>query len=300
MQCLTGMAIGLVMYKTRSFKWLGVAGAAIRLIGYGVMIHLRINESSIAELFIVQVVQGLGSGIIETIIIVAAHIVVPHAELAQVTSLISLSACLGDGIGSAIAGGIYTDTVHECLRFRLNTSNQTEIDSIFNSITGTLPPCGTPERTAVNEAVSNSNPEIFFSELGSDDVLTWAHQNSTQTSWGEILLCSEMLLGLRSHYSNIFQKVHDNCCSGNVCTGLDGIFLHAKQQAWVWFHSSRLHLLSTRSPTDDSILQGRPEFVRSNTISGTPRDYTANRNTNERARRVEYTAKYFELMTTSI
>ena len=88
--------------------------------------------------------------------------VVPHAELAHVTSLISLSAFLGDGIGSTIAGGIYTDTLRERLRFRLNTTNQTEIDSIFNSITGTLPLWGTPEGTAVNEAVSNSNLEIFF------------------------------------------------------------------------------------------------------------------------------------------
>ncbi|KUL85345.1 hypothetical protein ZTR_07043 [Talaromyces verruculosus] len=155
MQCLTGMAIGLVMYKTRSFKWLGVAGAAIRLIGYGVMIRLRTNESSMAELFIVQVVQGLGSGIIETIIIVGAQIVIPHAELAQVTSLISLSAFLGNGIGSAIAGGIYTDTLRERLRFRLNTTNQTEIDSMFDSITDTLPLWDTPARTAVNEAYSD-------------------------------------------------------------------------------------------------------------------------------------------------
>jgi MFS family permease len=153
MQAFTGMTVGLVMYKTRSYKWLLVAGATIRMIGYGVMIRLRTNDSSTAELFIVQIIQGLGSGIIETIMIVAAQIVVPHAELAQVTALISLSAYLGDGIGSAIAGGIYTDTLRERLAFRLDTTNQTEINTLFNSITGVLPEWGTPERTAVNEAV---------------------------------------------------------------------------------------------------------------------------------------------------
>lgn len=154
-QCLTGMLVGLVMYKTRTYKWIGVAGAAIRLIGYGIMIRLRSNTSSMAELFIVQVIQGIGSGIIETVIIVASQIVVPHAELAQITSLITLSAYLGDGIGSAIAGGIYTDTLRERLQFRLDTTNQTEIDTYFNSITGTLPLWSTPERTAVDEAVRN-------------------------------------------------------------------------------------------------------------------------------------------------
>ena len=32
-QCLTGILVGLVMYKTREYKWLGVAGAVIRMIG---------------------------------------------------------------------------------------------------------------------------------------------------------------------------------------------------------------------------------------------------------------------------
>ncbi|QKX60392.1 uncharacterized protein TRUGW13939_07537 [Talaromyces rugulosus] len=117
MQALTGIIVGLVMYKTRSYKWLCVAGAAIRLLGYGVMIRLRTNGSSIAELFIVQLVQGLGSGVIETAIVVAAQIVVPHAELAQVTALISLAAYLGSAIGSAVAGGIYTDTLRGRLEY---------------------------------------------------------------------------------------------------------------------------------------------------------------------------------------
>jgi hypothetical protein len=53
MQCLTGMVAGLFMYWFRSYKWLGVTGAVLRLVGYSVMIRLRTNHSSIAELFIV-------------------------------------------------------------------------------------------------------------------------------------------------------------------------------------------------------------------------------------------------------
>lgn len=153
MQALTGMAVGLVMYKTRSYKWLCVAGAAIRLLGYGVMIRLRTNTSYIAELFIVQLVQGLGSGVIETAIVVAAQIVVPHTELAQVTALITLAAYLGSAIGSAVAGGIYTDTLRGRLEVRLGTTNATEVNQMYNSITGTLPPWGSLERTAVDQAV---------------------------------------------------------------------------------------------------------------------------------------------------
>ncbi|KAI9368329.1 major facilitator superfamily domain-containing protein [Aspergillus egyptiacus] len=153
-QALMGMATGLLMYRYRTYKWIGVAGAVIRMVGYGVMVRLRTNESSIAELFVVQLVQGLGSGIIETIIIVAAQISVPHAELAQVTSLIMLGTFLGNGIGSAIAGAIYTGQLRERLRIHLGPGVASEkVQTLFNSITETLPAWGTPERTAVNQAV---------------------------------------------------------------------------------------------------------------------------------------------------
>lgn len=156
MQAFTGMSVGLIIYRLRSYKWILVTGAIFRLIGYGVMIRLRTNDSSIAELFIVQLVQGLGSGMIETIVIVASQIVVPHTELAQVTSLIMLSSFLGNGVGSAIAGGIYTDTLRNRLRIRLGSGMSEEhLNKLYNSITGTLPDWGSPERVAVNRAYSD-------------------------------------------------------------------------------------------------------------------------------------------------
>ncbi|KAL4804713.1 major facilitator superfamily domain-containing protein [Aspergillus unguis] len=154
-QALTGMATGLIMYRYRTYKWIGVLGAVIRMVGYGVMVRLRTNESSIAELFVVQLVQGLGSGIIETIIIVAAQISVPHAELAQVTSLVMLGTFLGNGIGSAVAGAIYTGQLQKRLRIHLGPGvGADDLTRLYNSITGTLPAWGTDERTAVNQAVS--------------------------------------------------------------------------------------------------------------------------------------------------
>lgn len=155
MQALVGMGTGLLMYRMRSYKWIGVIGAVIRMVGYGAMVRLRTNASSTAELFIVQLVQGVGSGIIETIVVVAAQISVSHAELAQVTSLTMLGSFLGNGIGSAIAGAIYTGKLRYQLRLHLGSNvSDDKVDDLYNSITGTLPPWGSIERTAVNQAVS--------------------------------------------------------------------------------------------------------------------------------------------------
>lgn len=83
-QCLIGIIAGAIMYKTRRYKWLMVIGTAVKLLGFGMMIRLRGANNSWAELFVVQSIQGWGSGIIEIGIIVGAQVVVPHTEMAQV------------------------------------------------------------------------------------------------------------------------------------------------------------------------------------------------------------------------
>ncbi|GIC86116.1 putative siderochrome-iron transporter [Aspergillus udagawae] len=165
-QALAGMCIGLVMVRLRRYKWIAVAGAIVRLIGYGLMIRLRTNTSSLAELFIVQLIQGLGSGIIETVAIVAAQISVTHSELAQVTSLVMLGSFVGNAIGSAVAGGIYTGELRERLHIRLGSGiGEVQLDQVYNSITGTVPVWGTSERTAVNHAYSDVMGYICYAAL---------------------------------------------------------------------------------------------------------------------------------------
>jgi hypothetical protein len=163
MQALAGMYIGPLMYLVRRYKWIAVAGAIVRMIGYGLMIRLRTDTSSLAELFIVQLIQGLGSGIIETVSIVAAQICVTHSELAQVTSPIMLGSFVGNAIGSAIAGGIYTGELSERLHVRLGGAiGEGRLDQLYNSITGTLPVWEALERAAVSHAVSLSGSLAAF------------------------------------------------------------------------------------------------------------------------------------------
>ncbi|XRM46816.1 hypothetical protein ABZX51_009840 [Aspergillus tubingensis] len=201
MQALVGMGTGLLMYRLRSYKWIGVVGAVVRMVGYGAMVRLRTNESSVAELFIVQLVQGIGSGIIETVGIVAAQITVSHAELAQVTSLVLLAAYLGNGIGSAIAGGIYSGQLRQQLRLHLGSGvGESTVDRLYNSITGTLSAWGSTERTAIDRAVSNL-PRLASSTLICRSVFR----------------CDGV-----DHY----------CGSGVFCPNSNFVAIFAQQQAW--------------------------------------------------------------------
>lgn len=154
-QCLVGIGAGWLMYKTRHYKWLLVVGCAIRFVGYGVMMRLRGQDNTMAELFVVQAVQGIGSGIVQTIVVVSAQIVVPHAELAQISSLVLLIGFLGSAVGQSIAGGIYTNTFPARLHARLLNASNEDVTALINSVTSVLPEWGTADRIAVNYAYSD-------------------------------------------------------------------------------------------------------------------------------------------------
>jgi len=155
-QVLTGLGTGFVMYRTKRYKFLLLLGIIIRLIGYGFMMRLRGANNSNAEIFIMQVIQGAGSGAVGTVVIVVAQIVVPREELAQATALELLFIYLGNSLGSAIAGTIYTSLFKERLRHWMDPSTpEATINAVYDKITGGLPEPGTSERAAVNLAYSD-------------------------------------------------------------------------------------------------------------------------------------------------
>jgi MFS family permease len=154
-----GMVFGAIMWRTKTYKWWIVGGLVIRIIGYGVMFRIRTGHPTLAELFIVQLIQGLGDGIVQTGGYVAATVNVPHRETAQMAALIVMVGMLGSAIGDAISGAIYTGTFREQLAAQLGDNATPEvIDALFNSITTLIPDWGTPDRIAINSAVSSNSP----------------------------------------------------------------------------------------------------------------------------------------------
>lgn len=90
-----------------------------------------------------------------TTLLVPAQISVPHAQMPQITALVISASFVGSSVGSCIAGGIYTNAFRPALWNHLGDSATPEmVNSLFNSITGTLPAWGSSERDAINAAVS--------------------------------------------------------------------------------------------------------------------------------------------------
>lgn len=164
------------MFKTRYYKWLLVIGLFIRLIGYGVMLRLRGATNSTAELYIVQLIQGAGSGLVQTIVLVVAQVVVPRTELSQSTALELLMIYMGNALGSTAAGAIYTNSFKGLLERQLPSANDAEVNQIFNTFTDITYEEGTVEREAINVAYSSVMRYMTFSALGVSGVgviLVW-------------------------------------------------------------------------------------------------------------------------------
>jgi MFS family permease len=153
-QCGTMVLVGLVVFKTRQYKWIVVSGCIIRTIGYGVMIRLRGAENSIGEIFGVQVIQGVGSGIIEALLLPAVQYVVPRSELGQVTGVVQLLRFTGTAVGTTVAGAIYNNLFGSVLwKYVPAGTDKASVEAIYNSLLGELPAWGTAERTAISDAV---------------------------------------------------------------------------------------------------------------------------------------------------
>ncbi|KAH8892390.1 MFS general substrate transporter [Thozetella sp. PMI_491] len=166
MTFVTGMIFGAVVYKTRRFKWIIVGGLVIRLIGYGVMFRVRTSNPSAAEIFVVQFVQGIGDGIVQSGGYIIATINVPHRETAQMAALIVTIGMLGSSVGSAICGAIYTGTMRQELTKALGDNATPElIENLYNSITTGVPDWGTPQRAAIASAYDTVTSYFFIAAI---------------------------------------------------------------------------------------------------------------------------------------
>lgn len=145
---LTFFAImaGAIQFSTRRLRWLLLAGVVIRLAAVGAMIKTKGAHGSTFGLVFTQVMQGAGGGIAALSTQVAAQGSVPHQDMAAVTAMILLFSEIGNAIGNAIAGAIWKNLMPGQLEQRLaGHLNQTEIDTIFGSITNAVTYADRPE-----------------------------------------------------------------------------------------------------------------------------------------------------------
>ncbi|KAK4056011.1 hypothetical protein OIO90_003006 [Microbotryomycetes sp. JL221] len=149
---LVAAANGVLVRYIRYLKPIIVVGFVLEVLAFGLMIRYRESTNSQGELAMVQVVRGVAVGCIGFPLQATIQSVVKHEHLAAITAGYLTVYYLAGGIGSAIAGGIWTNTVPGKIVEYMN--NDTLAAQAFANPIGfiKLYPYGTPERMAVARA----------------------------------------------------------------------------------------------------------------------------------------------------
>ncbi|CAL1710437.1 unnamed protein product [Somion occarium] len=148
-----GITAGVLMRYLHRYKYLLIIGLCIRLLGVGLMIHSRGANASDAEIVWTQILQGLGGGFASVATQVGAQASVPHADVAIITAVVLLWTEIGGGVGGALAGAIWTNTMPKKLDKYLSFLPEDQRAQLFGSITDVaVYPRGDPIREGVINA----------------------------------------------------------------------------------------------------------------------------------------------------
>ena len=154
--CFWSVVVAILIRLTGRFKWLALFfGLPLYVLSTGLMIHFRQPHSDIGYVIMCQILISFAGGtlvICEDMAIMAAS---PHQNVAATLAFLGLFSYVGGGVGSAISGAIWTNTLPKRLAETLPDHLKPMAFQIYSDITMQLGyPWGSPEREAIIAAYS--------------------------------------------------------------------------------------------------------------------------------------------------
>jgi len=142
-----------VIKYTRHYKWYITAGAAIYLMGIGLMIRYRVEGSSTGSIVGTQIAVGIGGGMLNVPAQLGVQAAVGHQDVAAATAIYLTVVEIGGAVGAAISGAVWDHNIPAKLVEYLPADAKGDALKIFGSIvTAQSYKMGTPERIAINKA----------------------------------------------------------------------------------------------------------------------------------------------------
>ncbi|KFA55259.1 hypothetical protein S40293_04988 [Stachybotrys chartarum IBT 40293] len=153
---IVGPIIGLVAYRVRRLKVFVVAGTAVFMLAFGLMIHYRGGTSNDARVGLIaaQVLLGIGGGLFPYTAQASLQVHLKHEYLAVMTGLYLATYNVGSALGNAVSGAMWTQVLPARLELSLRDINSTLAMSAYADPFTAIAeyPVGTPERDAIIDA----------------------------------------------------------------------------------------------------------------------------------------------------
>lgn len=152
---IVGPLLGLVVFRVRRLKVFIVAGTALFMVAFGLLIRFRgstSGEDGKAGVIAAQVVLGAAGGMFPYPAQASLQVHLQHENLAVMTGTYLAMYNIGSALGNTVSGAIWTQTLPSFL------SNQLSDPELVAQAYGspldviTIYPMGTPERTGIVNA----------------------------------------------------------------------------------------------------------------------------------------------------
>lgn len=150
---VTAVCISIVIKYTHHYKYYITAGAAIYLMGVGLMIRYRVQGSSTSQIVGTQIAVGIGGGMLNVPAQLGVQASVGHGDVAAATAIYLTIVEIGGAVGAAISGAVWTANIPKKLELYLPTDAKGDALKIFGSlVVAESYPLGSPERIAIDRA----------------------------------------------------------------------------------------------------------------------------------------------------
>ena len=150
---VAAIVISLIIKYTKHYKPYITAGAAIYLMGIGLMIRYRVQGSSTSQIVGTQIAVGIGGGMLNVPAQLGVQASVSHGDVAAVTAIYLTIVEIGGAVGSAISGAVWTANLPKKLELYLPADSKSQALTIFGNLTiAESFLMGSPERIAINRA----------------------------------------------------------------------------------------------------------------------------------------------------
>lgn len=154
---VSSIVVSLIIKYTAHYKYYVSFGAAIYIMGVGLMLAYRNEDATTGTLVGTQIALGLGGGFLNVPVQLGVQASVSHQQVAAVTTVWLTLLEVGGAVGSAISGALWSTYVPQKLQLYLPADSPPDLwvnvyGSILISGDYITYPFGSPVRIAINRA----------------------------------------------------------------------------------------------------------------------------------------------------
>ncbi|POY70292.1 hypothetical protein BMF94_6704, partial [Rhodotorula taiwanensis] len=151
--CVSAIVAGYLAKVTKRYKWVGIAGVLIHVVGVWLMMRSRDLDAPTWELALSQVIGGVGGGFTTIAVQTGCQAVVGHQDVAIATAIFLTITQVGGAVGGSIAGAVWSTYLPRRLIYHLPAEGREHIPQIIASLPYALSfPTGSPIRLAIDKA----------------------------------------------------------------------------------------------------------------------------------------------------